>query len=64
MRRSIGIVFQDPSLDDELTAYENMTFHAALYDVPKDIAKKRITELLNLVELRDRRNDLVKTFSG
>ena len=63
VRRSIGIVFQDPSLDDELTAYENMTFHAALYDVPKDIAKKRIVELLNLVELWERRNDLVKTFS-
>jgi ABC-2 type transport system ATP-binding protein len=41
-----------------------MTFHAALYGVPKDIAKKRIHELLNLVELWDRRGDLVKTFSG
>ena len=64
VRRSIGIVFQDPSLDDELTAYENMTFHAALYSIPKDIAKTRIQDLLHLVELWDRKNDLVKTFSG
>ena len=64
VRRSIGIVFQDASLDDELTAYENMTFHASLYRVPKEIAKKRIEELLHLVELWDRKSDLVKTFSG
>ena len=64
VRRSIGIVFQDASLDDELTAYENMTFHASLYGVPKEIAKKRIEELLHLVELWDRKGDLVKTFSG
>ena len=64
VRRSIGIVFQDASLDDELTAYENMTFHASLYEVPKEIAKKRIEELLHLVELWDRKGDLVKTFSG
>lgn len=64
VRRSIWIVFQDPSLDDELTAYENMIFHATLYWVEKKIAKERIVELLNLVELRDRKDDLVKTFSG
>jgi len=64
VRRSIGIVFQDPSLDDELTAYENLTFHAALYGIPQGIAKKRVQDMLNLVELRERRNDLVKTFSG
>ncbi len=64
VRKSIGIVFQDPSLDDELTAYENLSFHAALYGVPRSIAKKRIDEMLKLVELQDRRNDLVKTFSG
>jgi len=64
VRNSIGIVFQDPSLDDELTAQENMEFHAALYNVKKEITKKRILELLKFVELWDRRKDLVKTFSG
>ena len=63
VRRSLGIVFQDSSLDDELTAYENMTFHAALYGVNQKLAKTRIMELLKLVELRERKNDLVKTFS-
>jgi len=57
-------VFQDPSLDDELTAYENMMFHAVLYGVKKSIAKKRIEDLMVLVELWDRKNDLVRTFSG
>jgi ABC-2 type transport system ATP-binding protein len=63
-RRSFGIVFQDPSLDDELTAYENMEFHSVLYKVPKDVRKIRIEQLLKFVELWDRRNDLVKNFSG
>ncbi|MBN2111710.1 ATP-binding cassette domain-containing protein [Candidatus Woesearchaeota archaeon] len=64
VRRSFGIVFQDPSLDDELTAYENMEFHAILYHVPKNIIKQRITHLLNFVGLWERRKDQVKTFSG
>ncbi len=64
VRHSFGIVFQDPSLDDDLTAFENMEFHGVLYNVPKDIRKKRIEELLNFVELWDRKNDLVKHFSG
>lgn len=64
VRSSIGIVFQDPSLDDELTSYENMTFHAALYGVNPKIAKQRIIDLLHLVELRDRKDAFVKTFSG
>ena len=63
-RKSFGIVFQDPSLDEELTALENMEFHAALYSVPRDIRRKRIEELMNFVELWDRRNSLVKEFSG
>ncbi|MFA6100304.1 MAG: ATP-binding cassette domain-containing protein [Patescibacteria group bacterium] len=63
-RKSFGIVFQDPSLDDELTAMENMEFHAVLYGISKIDRKKRIEELLNFVELWDRRNDLAKTFSG
>ena len=64
VRKSFGIVFQDPSLDDDLTALENMRYHAVLYKVPKDIRDKRIEELLKFVELWERRNSLVKTFSG
>lgn len=64
VRRSFGIVFQDPSLDDELTAYENMNFHGLLYDVPKEIRQTRIDELLRFVELYDRKNSFVKEFSG
>jgi ABC-2 type transport system ATP-binding protein len=64
IRKSFGIVFQDPSLDDELTATENLEFHAVLYHVSKEIRKSRIPELLKLVDLYDRKNDLVKTFSG
>jgi ABC-2 type transport system ATP-binding protein len=63
-RKSFGIVFQDPSLDDELTALENMEFHAVLYSVPKDVRRKRIEELMNFVELWDRKDSLVKEFSG
>ena len=64
VRRRFGIVFQDPSLDDELTTGENMEFHGVLYKVPKELRKKRTEELLKIVELWDRRNDLVKQFSG
>ncbi|MFH0966548.1 MAG: ATP-binding cassette domain-containing protein [Methanobacteriota archaeon] len=64
VRKSIGIVFQDQSLDEELTAWENMDFHGRLYRIPGEIRQQRITELLNLVELEDRKNDIVKTFSG
>lgn len=63
-RSSFGIVFQDPSLDDELTACENMEFHGVLYQVPKEIRRARIEQLLKFVELWDRRNNLVKNFSG
>lgn len=63
-RKNFGIVFQDPSIDDELTAYENLEFHGVLYGVPKDTRKKRIQDLLSLVDLWDKRNLLVKTFSG
>ncbi len=64
VRASFGIVFQDFSLDNELTALENLNFHAALYSVPKSLANERIHHLLKLVDLWDRRNDFVKTFSG
>ena len=64
VRHSFGIVFQDPSLDDELTAYENMKIHAVLYDVKKEIQEERIKQLLLFVELWDRKGSYVKEFSG
>ena len=64
VRHAFGIVFQDPSLDDELTAFENLDFHGILYGVPKETRRTRIGELLALVELADRRNSFVRDFSG
>ncbi len=64
VRHACGIVFQDPSLDDELTAWENMEFHGVLFGVPKKLRRERIEQLLRYVELWDRRRDLVKNFSG
>jgi len=64
VRKSIGIVFQDPSLDDELTALENLEIHAAMYGVSGDIRDKRIKEVLELVGLTEKSKSLVKTFSG
>jgi len=64
VRESFGIVFQDPSVDDELTAYENMKIHAVLYKIPSDEIHARIEKLLNIVELWDRKDDFVATFSG
>lgn len=63
VRKSFGIVFQDPSLDDELTAYENIEFHGILYKVPLKLRQQRIEELLNMVDLWERRNHLVKAFT-
>ncbi len=63
VRKPIGLVFQDPSLDDRLIAEENLRFHAELYFVPKAEYKKRIKEVLRLVDLWDRKNGVVKTFS-
>ena len=63
-RKSFGIVFQDPSLDEELTAYENMDLHASLYSVPKGERKEKIQALLELVELWGRKDSFIKTFSG
>lgn len=63
-RKSFGIVFQDSSVDTELTAYENMELHAALYGVATAERPKRIRELLTLLELQDRAGDYVKKFSG
>ena len=64
VRRRFGIVLQDPSLDGELTARENMELHGVLYGVPRKIRNDRIQRLLTLFELWDRREALVKTFSG
>ncbi|MCL4401895.1 MAG: ATP-binding cassette domain-containing protein [Acidobacteria bacterium] len=63
-RARFGIVFQDPSLDSELTAYENMDIHGVLYRVPRKVRAARIELLLKTFELWERRKDLVKTFSG
>lgn len=63
-RKVFGIVFQDASLDDELTAYENMQLHAVLYGLPKKGMNSRIEEMLRLVDLWERRKTIVKTFSG
>ncbi len=64
VRSSFGIVFQDPSLDDELTAWENLELHGVLYSVPKELRRKRMEELISIVGLADRKNDFVKHFSG
>lgn len=64
VRRSFGIVFQDPSLDDELTARENMELHGMFYGVPNPLRRERINELLKFVDLWDRKDNLVKEFSG
>ncbi len=64
VRRSIGVVFQDPSLDDRLTARENLEFHGLLYGVPRATRRERIDLILEMVDLRSRQHDLVRTFSG
>ena len=64
VRHTFGIIFQDPSLDSELTAFENMELHGVLYHVPRTTRRSRIQDLLAFVELWDRRDSLVKEFSG
>jgi ABC-2 type transport system ATP-binding protein len=64
VRRRFGIVFQDPSVDSELTAYENMELHGVLYHVPRRTRVERIEQLLTLFELWDRRATVLKQFSG
>jgi ABC-2 type transport system ATP-binding protein len=64
VRRSIGIVFQDPSIDDRLTGRENLQLHACLYDLPSELSQKRIAEVLNLVGLEDKADFAMKTYSG
>lgn len=64
VRKSIGIVFQDPSSDDILTGYENLKLHGMLYGMPSELREKRIKEVLELVDLTNRKNDRVKKYSG
>lgn len=64
VRRHIGLVFQDPSLDDRLTAWQNLQFHARLYDVPRRVFEERAKHLLELVELTDHAHREVRTLSG
>jgi len=64
VRRSIGMVFQDPSLDDELTGKENLEFHGRMYHMQKDLREKRIDEVLELVGLVDKAKFQIKTYSG
>jgi ABC-2 type transport system ATP-binding protein len=64
VRSRIGLVFQDPSLDDQLTARENLELHGRIYGIPGPVRRQRIDELLQVVELADRASSLVRTFSG
>ena len=63
-RRSLGVVFQEPSLDDRLTLYENLNFHGLVYGVPAALRRSRIEEMLALVELTEWREHLVRTLSS
>ncbi len=64
VRSSIGLIFQDTTLDAGLTAYENLKFHAYLYNLDRRLTEKRIDEMLEVVKLADRKRDPVKQFSG
>lgn len=64
VRQSIGLIFQDPSLDEQLTGRENLRFHAMLYDVPSDVYKTRSAEVLSMVDLTDKADEKVQSFSG
>jgi ABC-2 type transport system ATP-binding protein len=64
VRQSIGLVFQDPSLDERLSGLQNLYFHAMVYSVPASVREQRISQVLKMVELWDRRNHQVRTYSG
>jgi len=64
VRKRIGIIFQDPSLDDELTGWENLEFHAILYKISKKKRTDKINEVMELVELLDKKDTLIKDYSG
>jgi len=64
VRQSIGLVFQDPSLDERLSGLQNLRFHGLVYNLPASVREPRIKEVLTMVELWDRRNNQVRTYSG
>jgi ABC-2 type transport system ATP-binding protein len=64
VRRDIGLVFQDPTLDAYLTAEQNLRFHGELYGLPREAMNERIGQVLRMVDLADRKDDKVETFSG
>ncbi len=64
VRQRIGLVFQDPSLDDQLTGRENLEFHAWIYSVPAAVRRQRIDQMLELLQLSDRAGSQVRTYSG
>ncbi len=64
VRQSIGIIFQENTLDEKLTAYENLILHCQLYHVDKNVREERISEVLEMVDLTDKKDKIVKTFSG
>jgi ABC-2 type transport system ATP-binding protein len=64
VRRSIGLVFQQPTLDEHLSAEQNLLFHAYAYGLPREVRERRMTDLLQMVDLTDRRKGSVRTFSG
>jgi len=64
VRQSIGLIFQDPSLDDRLTGRENLRFHAMLYDVSRAVVTNRMNDLIAMVDLSDKIDELVRTYSG
>jgi ABC-2 type transport system ATP-binding protein len=64
VRAAIGLIFQDTTLDTGLTAYENLKFHAYLYNLDRRLTEKRIDEMLAVVELSNRKRDPIKNFSG
>jgi len=64
VRQSIGLVFQDPSLDERLSGLQNLNFHARVYNIPASVRQKRIKQVLTMVELWDKRHSEVRTYSG
>ncbi|MEF8878951.1 MAG: ATP-binding cassette domain-containing protein [Candidatus Thermoplasmatota archaeon] len=64
VRKKIGVVFQEPALDTELTGIENLEYHARMYNIKKNIRKERIKEVLELVDLSDKKDVIVKKYSG
>ena len=64
VRQSIGLVFQDPSLDERLSGLQNLRFHALVYHVPASVREQRIEQMLRMMELWDRRHSGVRTYSG